>query len=124
MNYLKQRLKDIFSTTYEKGIQWEGNSLSDIDYYSLSCKAAANDILYNFKESNVCMFKCNYENEEAILIIFSIPINLSKESKHITERVMNTIQLLEETFVYVDYLSSVEQKEEKFVYLTVIKKVT
>ena len=36
---------------------------------------------------------------------------------------MNTIQLLEETFVYVDYMSSEEVKEERFVYLAAIKKI-
>ena len=72
MNYLKQKLKDIFKTTYDKGSQWNG-STSNIDHYSLSCRAAVNDELYNLRDCNVCMFKCNHENEEAILIIFSIP---------------------------------------------------
>ena len=85
MNYPKQKLKDIFSTTYEKGIQWNG-SLSNIDYYSLSCQAAGHDLLYSLNECNVCMFKCNYEEEESILIVFSIPINLEVRTLNILQK--------------------------------------
>lgn len=123
MKLIKQKLKDIFETTYDGGSQWNG-SISNIDYYSLSCRAATNNELHNLKDCNVCMFKCNYEDDEAILIVFSLPITLEgRDSKHISDRIMDTIQLLEETFVFVDYMNSMEVKEDRFVYLTAIKKV-
>ena len=72
----------------------------------------------------MCMFNCKYDDKDAVLMLFSIPIN-SKEvgSKHISERVMEVIENVEECFTTVDFSSSREVKEDKFVYMVVVKKV-
>ena len=120
MDYVRKRIKDIFSSTSEDGVKWSG-SLDNLDYYSLICRAASNNVLFNLDKNNVCMFKYSYDDKDAILMLFSVPINLENENKHITERVMEIIQILEENFITLDYLETKELKEEKFQYITAVK---
>jgi hypothetical protein len=124
MSHIKQRLKDVFETTIESGIKYEG-VLENPDYYSLFCKAAANDQLYKLMGNNLCMFNCELNNNEAIMILFSIPINTSEESgaKNVAERVMEVIENMELCFVTLDEVKSEVVQEDKFVYVTAIKKV-
>jgi hypothetical protein len=71
------------------------------------------------------MFKYKYEGKNAVLFVFSMPINLNSdngENKHISERVIDVVRILEECFVTIDYLNSIENREEKFVYITAVKK--
>jgi len=124
MSHIIDRLKDVFETTVESGIKYEGGTISP-DYYGLFCKAAANDQLYKLMGNNLCMFNCEVNNNEAIMIIFSIPINTSEESgaKNVAERVMEVVENMEICFVTLDELNSEVVQEDKFVYVTAIKKV-
>jgi len=124
MSHIKQRLKDIFENTIESGIKYEG-PIENPDYYGLFCKAAANDQLFKLMGNNLCMFNCEVNNTEAIMIIFSIPINTSEESgaKNVAERVMEVVENMEICFVTLDELNSEVVQEDKFVYVTAIKKV-
>jgi hypothetical protein len=124
MSHIKQRLKDIFETTIESGIKYEG-SLENPDYYGLFCKAAANEQLYKLMGNNLCMFNCELNKNEAIMILFSIPINTSEESgaKNVAERVMEVIENMENCFTTIDEVKSEVIQEDKFVYVTAIKKV-
>ena len=60
-----------------------------------------------------------------MMIAIPIVIENSKEvkSKHIVERVMKIVELLENVFITLDYMNSKEVKEEKFVYLISVKKL-
>jgi hypothetical protein len=77
------------------------------------------------------MFKYTYENEDSILIIFSIPASLNTESisvnqqdnKHISERIMDILKIVEECFITVDYMDLKNIKEEKFLYMVIVKKL-
>ena len=70
------------------------------------------------------MFNCEFEGCDAILIIFSIPINSNESgSKSIAERVIEVVAGIEDCFVTVDNIKSEEMKEDKFVYVKVIKKL-
>lgn len=123
MSHVRERLKEVFENTIDIGIKYEG-SISNPEYYSLFCKAAAKDQLFKLMGNNLCMFNCSYKGDDAVMMIFSIPIN-SKDSgaKNIAERVMEVIGGVEECFVTLDHVKSEEVKEDKFVYVTAIKKV-
>lgn len=124
MNYVIDKLKEVFETTVESGIKYEG-SLDTPDYYGLFCKAAAQDQLYKLMGNNLCMFNCVLEKEDSIMMLFSIPINTSEESgaKNVAERVMEVVQNIEVCFVTLDELKSEQVQEDKFVYVTAIKKL-
>ena len=124
MNYVIDRLKEVFDNTVESGIKYEG-SIENPDYYGLVCKAAAQDQLYKLLGNNMCMFNCEVDNTEAILMLFSIPINTSEESgaKHVAERVMEVVENIEICFITLDDVKSEQVQEDKFVYVTAIKKV-
>ncbi len=123
MSHVKEKLKEVFENTIDTGIKYEG-SIENPEYYNLFCKAASKDQLYKLMGNNLCMFNCCYNNDDSVMIIFSIPIN-SQESgaKNIAERVMEVIVGVEDCFVTLDHVKSEEIKEDKFVYVTAIKKI-
>jgi len=123
MSHVKERLKEVFESTVDMGIKYEG-SVENLEYYSLFCKAAAKDQLHKLMGNNLCMFNCSMEGEDAVMMIFSIPIN-SKDSgaKNVAERVMEVIGGVEECFITLDHVKSEEVKEDKFVYVTAVKKI-
>ena len=88
-SHVKERLKEIFENTIESGIKYDG-SVDKPEYYSLFCKAAANDQLYQLMGNNLCMFNCQMNGKEVVMMLFSIPINSSEEAgaKNVAERVM------------------------------------
>lgn len=124
MDNINDKLKKAFEQVVEDGIKYDG-LLSEIDYYSLFCKAAANDRLFRILGNNFCMFSCNYENYPGVLMIFAIPINTEEESggKYVAERVMEVVKKVEDCFITLDHVESREVKEDKFVYVTVLKKI-
>ena len=119
-----KKLKDIFETAIESDLKYCGD-LKRLDYYGLFCKAASNDNLYKLNGNNLCMFSYEIEEQDSILMIFSIPINLPEESgaKNVAERVMEIVILLEKCFITLDYLKSEEVKEDKFIYIVAGKKI-
>ena len=134
MNYIEEKLKEIFESTIETGIKYEG-SLESLDYYELFCKAAAKDQLFKLMGNNVCMFNYKKDNQDAIMMIFSIPINDPEESdsenmvdrvmgsKNVADRVMEIVRETEKCFITLDEIQSKEVQEDKFVYITAIKKL-
>jgi hypothetical protein len=124
MSYVDDKLREVFETTVESGIKYEG-SIENPDYYGLVCKAAAQDQLYKLLGNNLCMFNCESDGVDSILMLFSIPINTSEESgaKHVAERVMEVVESIERCFVTLDDVKSEQIQEDKFVYVTAIKKI-
>jgi len=120
---VRQKLREIFEATIDSDAKYTG-SVKEVDYYNLLCKSAAKDRLFKLMGNNTCMFNCKFDDQDAVLMLFSIPVN-SKEvgSKHISERVMEVIENVEECFTTIDFSSSREVKEEKFVYMVIVKKV-
>ncbi len=118
-----KKLKEKFEDVVESNeLKYDG-SITNIDYFSLFCKAAAADNLYKFFGVNTCMFNFVYDNDDSVLIIFSIPINNDSSSKHIADRVMEITRSMERCFVTLDFISSIEVKDDKFVYISIVKKV-
>lgn len=124
MGRIQQRLKEIYENTLESGIKYEG-SLDNPDYYGLFCKAAANEQLFKLMGNNICMFNCEMDKTESVMILFSIPINTSEESgaKNVAERVMEVVENMEIAFTTLDEVNSEIVQEDKFVYVTAIKKI-
>ena len=129
MNILQpnEKLRQIFESTIDSGLSYDGN-INEIDFYSLFCKSTANNNLYKLLSSNLSMFKCKFENEDSILIVFSLPVNLNsnvsqQDNKHISERIMDILKAVEECFTTVDFMDLKNLKEDKFVYMVVIKKI-
>jgi hypothetical protein len=124
MAHIKERLKEVFENTIESGIKYTG-SIEKPDYYTLFCKAAANDQLFQLMGNNLCMFNCQKENKDAVMILFSIPINTSEDAgaKNVAERVMEVVENLEECFITLDDVKTEPIQEDKFVYITIIKTI-
>lgn len=123
MSHVDERLREVFEQTADSAQIYTGK-IDNIDYYSLFCKAAANNALHKLMGNNLCMFKCDYENKDAIMMMFSIPINNSEDTtgaKNVAERVMEVIAATEKCFITIDNLKSEEVKEDKFVYVTLVK---
>ena len=77
---MNKKLEEKFKEGYEKtlenvDLQYDGN-LKNIDYFGLFCKAGAQDKLYRFLGLDTCMFNYIHENQDSVLIIFSIPNRL------------------------------------------------
>ena len=124
MNYIEEKLKEILENTIESGIKYEG-SIESLDYYELFCKAAAQDQLFKLMGNNFCMFNYKKDNKDSIMMIFSIPINSPEESgsKNVADRVMEIVRETEKCFITLDDIQSKEVKEDKFIYITIIKKL-
>jgi len=123
MSYIEERLQEVFESTIESDQMYDG-SFDNVDYYSLFCKAASNDNLYKLMGNNFCMFKCNYKDKDAIMMLFSLPINKQEEipgSKNVAERIMEVVDATEKYFITIDGMKSEEVKEDKFVYVTMFK---
>ena len=121
---LEQKFREVYENTLENvDLKYTGN-LKNLDYFGLFCKATAQDKLYKFLGLNTCMFNYIHEKQDSVMIIFSIPIN-SQDSgaKNVAERVMEVIGGVEDCFVTLDHVKSEEVKEDKFVYVTAIKKI-
>jgi len=123
MSYIQERLKEIFETTLESGIKYDG-SIKKIDHYGLFCQAASKEKLYKLMGNNLCMFNCEYNDKDAVLMVFFIPINSQDTgAKNVAERVMEVVENVESCFITLDHLKSEEVKEDKFIYVTAIKGV-
>ena len=121
----EERLRDIFETTIESGTKVQVNNIDEIDYYSLLCASIGNNKMYKMYTCNLCSFNCDFEGEEAVIMIFSVPISTQAEvldKKHSSERIMDIIKTVEECFISIDHMSFKEVKEDKFSYITIIKK--
>ncbi len=123
MSRAKEKLKEIYETTIETGLKHEGKH-EVVEYYNLVCKAAEADNLYSVSSNNVCMFNYSFDGVDSVMMLFSIPINAKETgAKNIAERVMEVIAMVEDCFITTDYVKSEEVKEDKFVYITIVKKV-
>lgn len=123
MTKVKDRLIEIFESTIESELRCE-DPVEKINYYNLFCKAASNKRLFKVMGNNLCMSNYRYENRDAILMIFSIPINPDETgSKDIAEKIMEIVSETENAFVTLDYIVSNKVEEDKFVYITAVKKL-
>jgi len=125
MKKAKEKIVELFDKTVKNGEVYDGD-LENVNYFALMCKAKE-DYMFKIGQCNGCMFKYKYDGKTSVLFIFSMPINLNtdngQDNKHISERVIDIVRMLEDCFVTIDYLNSVESREDKFVYITAVKKI-
>jgi len=120
---LEQKFREAYESTLENTDLLYSGNLNNIDYFGLFCKATAQDRLYKFLGLNTCMFNYVYENQDSVLIIFSIPNGEDASTKTIADKVMDIVQISESVFVTTDYMKSKEVKDDKFIYVSLIKKL-
>jgi hypothetical protein len=72
------------------------------------------------------MFNTQYEGEDAILMIYSIPINSPEDAgaKSIAERVIEIVSETEKCFTTLDYAKEEKVEEDKVVYVLIVKRIT
>jgi len=124
MNLVKSRLKEIFDYTIDSDAEYK-EDLNNINYYNLICKSATKNSLFRIMGNNLCMFNYIFEDVESILMIFAVSASSKEEtsSKNIAEKVFEVIKELEECFVTLDYVRSNHVVEDKFIYITAVKKI-
>ena len=121
MEHVYEKLKDIFENTVDSDLKYEGK-LKNPEYYTSFCKAASANQLHSIMSNNVCMFNYEYQDQEAIMMLFSLPINVDDVgAKTVAERVMEVVTILEKCFIQIDYIKSEEIQEDRFVYITAVK---
>lgn len=121
----QEKFLALFDKCKQCGEFYDG-SIEDINFYNLMFKAGTKKMLESWGDSNVCAYKYNYKTINSILILIGIPINSEKEtatSKNIAERIMDIINDAELCFTTLDYNTSIENKKDKFIYITLIKKI-
>lgn len=123
MDKIEQKFKEAFEATVDNDDLRYLGSLENIDYFGQFCKATSHDKLYKFLGLNTCMFNTIYQDTDAILIIFSIPNGEDASTKNNADQVMAIVELAEKTFVTVDYIKSKEVKDDRFIYVSLVKKL-
>ncbi len=119
-----KKIKEVFENTVESGDLKHSGSLLDIDYFGMFGKAAHKDKIYKINGIDTGMFNYVHDGHDSVLIVFFVPINTeSASTKHIADRVMEITELMEKSFITVDYMSSNELKDDKFIYLTIVKRL-
>jgi len=122
---MKKKIIDLIDKTIESGLKYSGN-LETLNYYQLFCKATASEFLFKIdSKTNACSYKYKFNDENSLMIIFSIPLNDDRNfrSKFISEKIMEIISECEDIFTSIDYYDFKEIKNEKFVYLVIVKKI-
>jgi hypothetical protein len=120
---LEQKFRSAIEATLESEDLRYSGELKNMDYFSLFCKATAKDKLYKFLGLNVCMFNYIHEQQDSLLIIFSIPNGEDSSTKDVADKVMDIVDLSEQLFITIDHLESTEIKDDKFIYTIVVKKI-
>jgi hypothetical protein len=123
MTHVDEKLREVFEQTEDSDQVYDGN-FENIGYYKLFCKAASNNTLCKLMGNNLFMFRCTYENKDAIMMVFMVAINNAEDNtgaKNVAERVMEVVEATEKCFVTLDLVKSEEIKEDKFVYITLVK---
>ena len=123
MSYVQEKLREAFESVLDSDCKYEG-SIKHMNYIDLFYKAASKRSLFKLMGNDVCMFLCELDGQEAVVMIFYIPINSEETgAKNVAERVMQVVEEVEKCFVTLDYLNSEEIKEDKFVYVVAVKKM-
>lgn len=117
----KLKLKKAFEEVLISDLKYN-KPIEDIDYTILT-KAMAVDKTIKVLGCIVCMFNCTFENSSAVLIVFSYFPKDDSGSKHISEKAIDIIDLLQEVFITLDHIDIINPKGEGYIYIVSVKKV-
>ncbi len=121
-----EKLKKKFDSTVESGMEYHGK-IEDVNCCQLLQEAIREDKLFKIHGTEAFMFNCKYCDLNSILMIFSLlaktNIETGEENKHVSERVMDIIKVLEDCFTIIDFVEIKDVKEDKRVYVVAVKKL-
>lgn len=117
----RTRLRKTFQETLVSDLRYN-KSIEDIDFTILT-KAMAVDKTIKVMGCIVCMFNCIFEDSPSILIVFTYYPKEDVGSKHISEKTIDVVDLLQETFITLDHINVVNPRSEPYVYIVAVKKV-
>lgn len=119
-----ERLRDIYLEILS-GDSTLASKLDEIDYYSVMCRGVAENKWYKFSGCNLTMFRYDYQGKDAAIMFFAIPAqsnaNGKEETKHLSQKVLDLVKIIEDAFIKVDYMDFKTIKEDKYSYLVAIK---
>jgi hypothetical protein len=137
-NQIKDLITDLYDATIDSEDFLEGD-VDKIDYCKILYKATAENKIRKVRSLNTCMFNCEFEGDDAVMILFAIPINFedienesiqttektsqSTKEKNMAEKIMLIIKKTEELFITLDDIKLQTVSADKFTYLRIIKKV-
>ena len=120
---LYERIKELYERSVETDdLKYDGK-LNDIDFFGLFCKATSKDKLFKILGCNLCIFNYVFEDEDSTLFIFAIPNGEDSGTKQIADKIIEIISVMERCFIVLDYIETDNVKDDKFVYMTIVKKV-
>ena len=122
----RKKFKDLYDKAMESDQYFENIDQTSINFFDLVFKASSKNLYCLFKGNNLCIFKCKYYNDPYMMIIFGIPSKKKSETsgkKFISERIIDLIKCVEDCLITVDKMKSFENQDDKFVYLSCMKKI-
>jgi hypothetical protein len=117
----KLRLRKAFQEILLSDLRYN-KTIEDIDFTVIT-KFIMNNELIKVLGCEVSIFNYSFEDNPAVLIVFSYYPKDDVGSKHISEKTIDIVDLLQETFITLDFIDIINPKGEPYVYIIAIKKV-
>jgi hypothetical protein len=117
----RTKLKEAFDEILASNLHYN-KQIQDIDYTVL-VKAMSSDKIWKVLGCDVVMFNYLFDGCPSVLIIFSYYPKGDSGSKHVSEKTIDIISLLQDTFVFIDYADIITAKAEPYVYIVAVKKI-
>lgn len=121
MELTSEKIKNIIKKTIELSPTYQGD-IHEIDCFKMFM-SASHDSVYKMMGFNICSFNYEYKGNKSVLLIFSTPVNETETTKLISDKVIGIVDVLEKSLITLDYIESKELKEDKQIYIIVVKKV-
>jgi len=119
MEFIQEKIRNIITKTVEKAPTYDGD-VTTVDHFKLFMSSNSDNV-FKISGFNICTFNCTYKEKKAVLWAMSTPIDETGGTKGISDKVIDLIEVLENTLIYIDYITSKESKEEKQILLTMVK---
>jgi hypothetical protein len=117
----RTRIRKTFQETLNSDLSYS-KQIEDIDF-TVMTKSMAVEKTIKVMGCIVCMFNYLFEETPSILIVFSYYPKDDVGSKHISEKTIEVIDLLQEVFITLDHIDIINVKSEPFVYIVAVKKI-
>jgi len=117
----RTRIRKTFQETLNSDLSYS-KQIEDIDF-TVMTKSMAVEKTIKVMGCIVCMFNYLFEETPSILIVFSYYPKDDVGSKHISEKTIEVIDLLQEVFITLDHIDIINVKSDPFVYIVAVKKI-
>ena len=122
MEFVKEKIKEIMTKTIEQNRVLKCDDIANADHFKMFMGSDPSNV-FKLLGFNCCSYMCTYNDKKSVVVFFSVPINEKTTTKTSYEKVIELVKNLEENLITLDYITTKESKEEKQVYLTLIKSV-